>query len=179
MEHSGFGWDRARTPETDRPHERGEGLGRRRTPWDCLVRDEDVPRLADYELTTGWEAPEVEHHPDRPAVDMIHLTDDRLKHILDGDKWGGGHRHGTGREGKTEFPADWDGDTVAVYVLDVSRHPDKVVMQPVGRWRADGERDGVTIRSVILADGRIWTAWPLPGGRGVVDNLTQKEQRNA
>ena len=41
---------------------------------------------------------------DRPPLDSLHVTPERAGHILDGDRWGGGHRHGTGRPGKTEFP---------------------------------------------------------------------------
>jgi len=44
----------------------------------------------------------------RPAPDSLTLPPERATHILDGDRWGGGHRRGTGRPGKTEFPADWD-----------------------------------------------------------------------
>ena len=41
---------------------------------------------------------------DRPALDSLHVAPERAKHILDGDRWGGGHRHGTGRPGKTNCP---------------------------------------------------------------------------
>src|ERR1700730_5472580 len=40
-------------------------------------------------------------HSDRPPLDSLHVTPERAKHILDGDRWGGGHRHGTGRARET------------------------------------------------------------------------------
>ena len=49
---------------------------------------------------------------------------ERAKHILDGDRWGGGHRHGTGRPGKTEFPVGWDDQKIIGHVLGVARAPD-------------------------------------------------------
>jgi hypothetical protein len=33
-----------------------------------------------------------------------------------------------------------------------------------------GERDGVRITAVVQPDGRVWTAYPEPGGAGVVTN---------
>jgi hypothetical protein len=107
----------------------------------------------------------------RPDAESIHIDEDRRGHILDGESGSrGGHRHGTGRPGKTEFPADWDDDTATDHIVDVGRKPDTVEMQDNGRWRAQGERDGVQITAIIRPDGRIWTAWPEPGGKGVVEN---------
>jgi hypothetical protein len=94
-------------------------------------------------------------------------------HILDGDADGsGGHRHGTGRPGKTEFPASWDDTKITDTVLDVARRPDRppVHQHWNGRWVARGVRDDVDVVVVIAGDGRIWTCWPLPGGPGVVKN---------
>ena len=108
---------------------------------------------------------------DRPALDSLHVTPERAKHILDGDRWGGGHRHGTGRPGKTEFPADWDDEKIIGHVLGVARAPDDPpVFQANHRWRVHGHRDEVGINVVIQPDGRIWSAWPDPGGPGVVKN---------
>jgi hypothetical protein len=42
--------------------------------------------------------------------------------------------------------------------------------QPNGRWRVSGKRDDVMVTVVIEPDGSIWTAYPKPGGRGVVHN---------
>src|SRR5262244_2082885 len=61
---------------------------------------------------------------DRPKAEDIHVTPERTTHILDGDKTGGGHRHGVGKPGKTEFPASWTDERVVASILDVARRPD-------------------------------------------------------
>jgi Bacterial EndoU nuclease len=123
---------------------------------------------------SGWDDPQVTSHPDCPAADEITLPQDRRVHILYGDgpgKPGGGHRHGTGRPGKTEFPAEWDDNKIVSTVEDVAREPDRVGWQSFNsRWRVTGQREGVEITGVVRPDGRIWTAWPEPGGRGVGQN---------
>jgi hypothetical protein len=118
---------------------------------------------------SGWDEIEAEN---RPSLDQLRITAERITHILDGDATGGGHRHGTGRAGKTEFPADWDDEKITDALLDVARRPDH---QPGhqrwnDRWVARGMRDDVEIVVVIAGDGRIWTGWPNPGGLGVVKN---------
>jgi hypothetical protein len=118
---------------------------------------------------SGWDAIGTE---DRPDIDAFRVTPERATHILDGDATGGGHRHGTGKPGKTEFPANWDDGKVIDTVLDVARRPDSAPghQEWNDRWVARGTRDDVEIVAVIQRDGRIWTAWPLPGGAGVVKN---------
>jgi len=54
---------------------------------------------------SGWDSVDV---VDRPAMEDIRMSSERTTHILDGDETGGGHRHGVGVPGKTEFPASWD-----------------------------------------------------------------------
>jgi Bacterial EndoU nuclease len=124
--------------------------------------------------TSGWDKAGVSSHPDRPAADDIKLPEDRRVHILDGDgpgKPGGGHRHGTGRPGKTEFPASWGDEKIVSIVTDVARNPDTVAWQNFNsRWRAAGEREGVVVTGIVRPDGNIWSAWPEPGGTGVVQN---------
>lgn len=120
---------------------------------------------------SGWNAVDA---GDRPPLDRIRVSPERAAHILDGDSTGngGGHRHGTGRPGKTEFPASWDDQKVLDTVLDVARRPDRppVRQEWNGRWVARGTREDVEIAVVMASDGRIWTGWPLPGGAGVVKN---------
>lgn len=151
--------DRADTSRTDTNRE--DATGTRRDSLDATAR-----------ASSAWESGEVSGHPDRPAESDIHVTGDRARHILDGDpdSDGGGHRHGTGRPGKTEFPKDWPEDLIVSAVEDVGRKPDHVEWQPNGRWRVSGEHDGVRVSAVVLPDGRIWTAWPEPGGKGVALN---------
>ena len=120
---------------------------------------------------SGWDAVDA---GDRPPPDRIRVSPERAAHILDGDPTGngGGHRHGTGRPGKTEFPASWDDQKVLDAVLDAARRPDRppVRQEWNGRWVARGTREDVEIAVVMASDGRIWTGWPLPGGAGVVKN---------
>ena len=73
---------------------------------------------------SGWDSVDAE---DRPKAEDIHATPERTTHILDGDKTGGGggHRHGVGKPGKTEFPASWDDKKVMDNVVDVARRPDR------------------------------------------------------
>jgi hypothetical protein len=133
----------------------------------------EVLRAADGNGETGrsgWDAIAAE---DRPRLDAVRVTPERTAHILDGDgKGGGGHRHGTGQPGKTEFPANWDDQKVIDTLLDVAGRPDQTPQRQErnGRWLARGTRDDVEIVVVVASDGQIWTGWPRPGGPGVVKN---------
>lgn len=106
----------------------------------------------------------------RPPLDSLRIPDARAAHILDGDATGGGHRPGTDKPGKTEFPADWDDDKIIDSILSVACSPDSAVLQGNGRWKVEGVRDEVALAVIIAADGRIWTAYPLPGSPGVKQN---------
>jgi hypothetical protein len=122
---------------------------------------------------SGWDAVD---SGQRPSLDAIRITPERIVHVLEGDKTGGGHRHGTGKPGKTEFPAGWDDEKVTNVLLDVARRPDQ---QPDhqkwnDRWVARGTRDDVEVVVVISGDGRIWTGWPNPGGSGVIKNPEER-----
>jgi hypothetical protein len=120
---------------------------------------------------SGWDTAEVAEHVARPSLDSILVNAERASHILDGDPWGGGHRHGTGRPGKTESLAGWDDKKVIGLVLDVARFPDGTpILQPNQRWRVHGDREGVTINVIVQPDGRIWSAWPEEGSPGVIRN---------
>ena len=93
--------------------------------------------------------------------------------MLDGDSGGlgGGHRFGTGRPSKTEFPQAWDDLTVVRHVMSVARFPDEPpVLQKNGRWYVHGVRDGVDVVVAVHPSGEIITGFPLPGGRGVREN---------
>ena len=118
---------------------------------------------------SGWDAVEAEK---RPPLDSLRVSPERAKHILDGDSHGGGHRHGTGRPGKTEFPANWSDEKITDTLLDVANRPDQ---QPKhqewkNNWVARGTRDDVEVVAVIAGDGQIWSGWPKAGGPGVVKN---------
>lgn len=120
---------------------------------------------------SGWDA--ADGTPDRPPWDGFRVTPERATHILDGDAdGGGGHRHGTGRPGKTEFPASWDDTKITDTVLDVARRPDRppVHQHWNDRWLCVGTRDSVEVSVVVLRGGEVWTAWPEEGSPGVVRN---------
>ena len=106
----------------------------------------------------------------RPPLDALRMSPERAVHILDGDATGGGHRYGTGSPGKTEFPASWDENKITDSILSVARSPDSAILQRNGRWKAEGVRDEVMLTVIITADGRIWSAYPLPGSPGVRQN---------
>jgi hypothetical protein len=131
-----------------------------------LAENRDRAAYAEAMRTAAGPRPE-----GQPAPDSIRLPPERARHILDGDSWGGGHRHGTGRPGKAEFPAGWDDERTIGHILDVARHPDtRPVWQPNHRWRLYGERDAVGVTVIVKRDGGIWAAWPEEGGPGVVRN---------
>ncbi|RZQ65092.1 EndoU domain-containing protein [Amycolatopsis suaedae] len=123
-------------------------------------RLEQVDDVVMGELRGKWDEVEGDH----PRPDQIHITQDRVVHILDGDGpgLGGGHRHGTGKPGKTEFPDDWDDPQITNNVVSVARNPDSVELQSNGRYKLSGVRDGVHIIVIVMPDGRVWTAWPPP-----------------
>ncbi|WP_288006928.1 EndoU domain-containing protein, partial [Acidiphilium sp.] len=91
------------------------------------------------------------------------VSPERLHHILDGDKTGGGHRAGTGIPGKTEFPSDWSDSKIKDNIESVANDPtSSETVQPNGRIRVEGIRDGIKIRVILDASGKnIITAHPI------------------
>lgn len=121
--------------------------------------DDDVPEPRPAE---DWGAPRLEFGPLE------------WRHILDGEPDNpkkGGHRSGTGRENKTEFPPDWDDERVKAAVRLTEAEPQYV--------RVSGDRtirrreiDGVIIEvSSYPVDGveTFNAAYP-PTGDGVIRN---------
>lgn len=143
---------------------------------DDLADDiDDLQRVHGRGLDSNAGGP-VEPGPHLPAGYVTHvenLTPERRRHILDGDLEGpgGGHRPGTGRPGKTEFPAHWTDDEIITRVMQTARAPQR------GFWNTDhkkfnvfAEYDGVTVLVSVNRKGKVMTAYPLPGGKGVVKN---------
>jgi hypothetical protein len=130
-----------------------------------------TPGRADAETDRGgWSGVDA---ADRPPADGVRVTPERTTHILDGEPdGGGGHRHGTGKSGKTEFPASWDDKKIVDNVLDVGRRPDcaPTLQHWNDRWICTGTREDVEISVIVLRSGEIWTSWPEEGGPGVVRN---------
>ncbi len=88
----------------------------------------------------------------------------RRIHILAGDATlqDGGHRPGTGIPGKSEFPAGWSDEKIIGEIESVANDLTSCrTVQPNGRIRIEGTRDGVDIRVIVDADGvTIRTAHP-------------------
>lgn len=118
------------------------------------------------------DAPRPAEPADYAAADDIGVAADRRTHILDGDKTGGGHRHGTGIPDKTEFPADWTDDHVIGAILTVARKPDRAPERQNwnDRWRVSGQYEGIDIVAIVESEGAVWTAWPREGSPGVERN---------
>ena len=146
---------------------------------DCDIADSstdgspaDDHHVADSQTDhSAWDSVDEKN---RPPLDGLRVSPERRVHILDGDAdgGGGGHRHGVGKPGKTEFPASWDDEKVIATVLDVARKPDK---PPTNQdwndtWLCAGTRDNVEVTAVIERSGDILTGWPEEGGPGVVRN---------
>jgi Bacterial EndoU nuclease len=133
------------------------------------VASDDDNGAADADRS-GWDSVDA---ADRPKAEDIHASPERTTHILDGEpSGGGGHRHGVGKPGKTEFPASWDDEKIMGHVLDVVRRPDSapVLQHRNNRWICSGTRDDVEVTAIVLRSGEIWTAWPEEGGPGVRRN---------
>jgi len=157
------------SPERERPA--GDVPAARSEPVESRSRAEyhEVLRAADADRS-GWDSVDV---ADRPKVEDINVTPERTTHILDGEPGGGGgHRHGVGKPGKTEFPASWGDEKIMGHVLDIVRWPDSapVLQHQNNRWLCSGTRDGVEVTAIVLRSGEIWTAWPEEGGPGVRRN---------
>lgn len=153
----------------DAATDRGEPAEMRSRAEYYAARTADDLAVPADEGRSGWDAVDTEN---TPPLDAIRITSERRTHILDGDAFGGGHRHGTGRPGKTEFPATWDDEKIIDTLLDVARLPDRVPQRQDrnGHWVTRGTRDDVDVVAIVAGDGRVWSGWPLPGGPGVVKN---------
>jgi hypothetical protein len=132
----------------------------------------DDDNVADSQTDhSGWDSIDEKN---RPSLDALRVSPERRMHILDGDAdgGGGGHRHGVGKPGKTEFPANWDDEKVIATVLDVARKPDKPPTHQDWNdtWLCAGTRDNVEVTAVTEGSGDILTGWPEEGGPGVVRN---------
>jgi RHS repeat-associated protein len=84
-------------------------------------------------------------------------------HVLDGDSTGGGHRPGTGKPGKSEFPNGWSDDRIKGEISDIATDPETKWSNPDKRGyiTGSGTRDGVDIKVVYdTKGGRIVTGYP-------------------
>jgi Bacterial EndoU nuclease len=121
------------------------------------VADGKPPEVGDSQADrSGWDAVDA---ADRPPAEDIGVSPERTTHILDGDETGGGggHRHGVGKPGKTEFPASWDDKKIVDTIVDVARRPDSTPehQQWNDRWVCSGIRDSVEVSVIVLRSGEI------------------------
>ena len=105
----------------------------------------------------------------RNADDCDLSTLGRREHILDGDPVGngGGHRGGTGKPGKSEFPPNWSDDEVMHEISDVATDPSSHRFPQGDREVAEGTRGLIDIRVILGGPGEdpIITGFPTNIGR--------------
>jgi hypothetical protein len=106
-------------------------------------------------------APTVKARGGRPAPRAT-VSPERRIHILSGDKDGGGHRSGTGKPNKSEFPSTWSDDKIIAEIESVANDPTSIrTVESRGRIMVEGTRDGIEIRVILEADGStIVTGFP-------------------
>ncbi len=120
-----------------------------------------------------------EHAPEpKPAdewgIPRVTLTDRNREHILGGEHGiseRGGHRSGTGRESKSEFPADWSDDTIIASVEAAESNP-QFVFRIGDRTIRRREVDSVIVEVSPFPRGDqdvLRAAFPV-NGRGVIEN---------
>jgi hypothetical protein len=142
---------------------RGVELERARGHADCYEQRDAPPGGSVWDLAPA---------PDR---EDIHLPDYRREAILHGhpdqDPWEGGHLHGTGKPGVTEFPPDWDEEKIIDTALSVARDPERIewddpAERPAAatlyppRWLAESHDGDLIIWASVRKNGEITDAWP-------------------
>ncbi|MFG1914834.1 EndoU domain-containing protein [Micromonospora sp. NPDC048898] len=105
-----------------------------------------------------------------PTAGGIHHSDASRKHIIEGDGGRqGGHLAGTGFSNKTEFPTSWDEAKIldAAHQVTQQGPPNKGPYptkdadgNPAWAYDYVGVVDGVQVKTTVLADGEIRTAFP-------------------
>ena len=96
----------------------------------------------------------------------IKLTPARAKHILDGDKTGGGHGPGRKISGKSEFPGTLSDAEILVGVEAIANDPSSygggAIPSTAGRYKASGNIKGVKITVIVeIGLDEVITAWPV------------------
>jgi hypothetical protein len=90
------------------------------------------------------------------------LTAARQQHILYGDTKGGGHHHSANRPCKSEFPEDWNEDTIIATVKKLAANDNaNWQRQDNGYHVSEQTYDTLNIRIVLNQNrARIITAYP-------------------
>jgi RHS repeat-associated protein len=112
-----------------------------------------------YAISNAMSCKNEAHGDDSNKPNLLDPTAE--DHILNGDKTGGGHRAGTGKPGKSEFPTDWSDDKIKGEISDVATDPTSSVSPGRnGRQVVEGTRDGIDITVIVDSNGRIVTGFP-------------------
>ncbi len=105
--------------------------------------------------------------PDDYRENATNIRPDRQSHILDGEQLpdgttSGGHGPGRNTPNKNNFPDSWSDEETLDAIRNVVRDPNSNWRgQDNGRYRIDGEYNGVRIRVIYNPSRRsIWTAFP-------------------
>ena len=93
----------------------------------------------------------------KPAL----LSEKKLRHILHGDRKGGGHLHTATKKGKTRFPSWWSTEDVLEAIEDVQLHG-KAYQHKETVYTYEGFSRGILLR-VRIRDGEVGTAYPIRG----------------
>lgn len=94
-------------------------------------------------------------------VDVPVVSEKARKHILDGDEEGGGHRAGTGKPGKSEFPADWSEEEIIKEISRIASDPEaKSYPSYEGRTVKKGSKNGINIDVVVDANKQVISGYP-------------------
>ncbi len=121
------------------------------------------PLSREYQPTTGGDRVPFS----RAGRPRLRGDDALVRHIVDGDNRGGGHRSGAGRWGKTEFPPGWDAAAIVAAIEQVLIEPRHIVSSLAtgdDYLRFVGTVNEVRILVRIRADDHaIDTAYPLDG----------------
>jgi hypothetical protein len=138
----------------------------------AVQAEQGRPRGGQSPLPTAPRSPSI--RPPAPtapprAADIRHSPASE-QHILDGDGGRqGGHRAGSGFSQKTEFPQYWDDAKIldAAYQVTQQGPPQEGPFatkdaegNPTWAYNYEGQVDGVRVRTTVLANGEIRTAFP-------------------
>lgn len=89
------------------------------------------------------------------------LSDKKIRHILHGDRKGGGHVYGATKRGKTQFPPWWTEKDILGAIEDIQLHG-KAILKDGDSLLYEGYSRGVLIR-VRIRNGEVGTVFPIRG----------------
>ncbi len=93
----------------------------------------------------------------------VRISEQRQTHILHGDKTGGGHKFGTGKACKSEFPKEWNNEEIIETIQTMAAN-DNVdwKKQKNGYYVSEQTKDGVKVRVVLDRErDDVVTAYPV------------------